>query len=81
MTVTKTIFSGVAVILIAGLIMGSVDVYSSVEANTMHRLESREDEMLELLIEIKSNQDFLIKKYYADMKKPHSKGAFVLSLR
>lgn len=69
MTVTKTIFSGVAVILIAGLIMGSVDVYSSVEANTMHRLESREDEMLELLIEIKSNQDFLIKKYYADMKK------------
>lgn len=69
MTVTKTIFSGVAVILLAGLIMGSVDVYSSVQANTAHRLESREGEMLELLIEIKTNQEFLIKKYDADMNK------------
>ena len=43
MTVAKTIFSGVAVIILAGMIMGSVDVYSSVQANTKHRLESKED--------------------------------------
>lgn len=69
MTVTKTIFSGVAVILLAGLIMGSVDVYSSVQANTEHRENSKDDEMYEILIEIKANQEFLIKKYDADMNK------------
>ncbi|CAM0102607.1 hypothetical protein VPH209E381_0018 [Vibrio phage 209E38-1] len=67
MTVTKTIFSGVAVILLAGLIMGSVDVYSSVQANTKHREESKEDEMYEILIEIKTNQEFLIKRYDSEV--------------
>ena len=69
MTVTKTIFSGVAVILLGGLIMGSVDVYSSVQANTSHRLESKEGEMMSILIEIKANQEFLIKKYDAEVNK------------
>lgn len=69
MTVTKTIFSGVAVILLAGLIMGSVDVYSSVQANTEHRENSKDDEMYRILLKIEANQDFLIKKYDADMKK------------
>lgn len=67
MTVTKTIYSGVAVILIAGLIMGSVDVYSSVQANTKHREESKESEMYEILIEIKANQEFLIKRYDSEV--------------
>tara|TARA_B100001063_G_C16779142_1_gene569375 strand:- start:8040 stop:8249 length:210 start_codon:yes stop_codon:yes gene_type:complete len=67
MTVAKTICSGVAVILLAGLIMGSVDVYSSVQANTKHRLESKEDKMYELLVEIKTNQEFLIKRYDAEV--------------
>ena len=67
MTVTKTIFSGVAVILIAGLIMGSVDAYSSVKANTKHREESKESEMYEILIEIKTNQEFLIKRYDSEV--------------
>ncbi|CAH9016075.1 TMhelix containing protein [Vibrio phage 381E49-1] len=67
MTVTKTIYSGVAVILIAGLIMGSVDVYSSVQANTAHREESKEGEMYEILIEIKTNQEFLIKRYDSEV--------------
>jgi hypothetical protein len=67
MTVTKTILSGVAVILIAGMVMGSVDVYSSVQANTKHRLESKEDKMYELLVEIKTNQEFLIKRYDAEV--------------
>ena len=67
MTVTKTILSGVAVILIAGLIMGSVDVYSSVQANTKHREESKESEMYEILIEIKTNQEFLIKRYDSEV--------------
>ncbi|CAH9015919.1 TMhelix containing protein [Vibrio phage 242E40-1] len=67
MTVTKTIYSGVAVILLAGLIMGSVDVYSSVQANTKHREESKEDEMYEILIEIKTNQEFLIKRYDSEV--------------
>ncbi len=70
MTAVKTITSGVAVIILGGLIMGSVDVYSSVQANTEHRLESKEDEMMEILIEIKANQEFLIKKYDADVNKP-----------
>ncbi len=69
MTVTKTIFSGVAVILLAGLIMGSVDVYSSVQANTEHRENSKDDEMYRILLKIEANQDFLIKKYDADIKK------------
>ncbi|CAM0042627.1 hypothetical protein VPHK394_0016 [Vibrio phage K394] len=69
MTVTKTIYSGVAVILLSGLIMGSVDVYSSVQANTEHRESSKEDEMYELLIEIKTNQEFLIKRYDAEFHK------------
>ncbi len=69
MTVTKTIYSGVAVILLSGLIMGSVDVYSSVQANTEHREESKEDEMMDLLIEIKANQEFLIKRYDAEVHK------------
>ncbi len=67
MTVTKTIVSGVAVILLSGLIMGSVDVYSSVQSNTKHRLESKEDKMYELLVEIKTNQEFLIKRYDAEV--------------
>ncbi|CAM0040195.1 hypothetical protein VPHK17_0037 [Vibrio phage K17] len=67
MTVTKTIYSGVAVILIAGLIMGSVDVYSSVQANTKHREESKEGEMYEILIEIKTNQEFLIKRHDSEV--------------
>lgn len=67
MTVTKTIFSGVAVILLAGLIMGSVDVYSSVQANTEHRENSKDDEMYEILIEIKANQEFLIKRYDSEV--------------
>ena len=67
MTVTKTIISGVAVILLAGLIMGSVDVYSSVQANTKHREESKESEMYEILIEIKANQEFLIKRYDSEV--------------
>ncbi|CAL9958155.1 hypothetical protein VPHK63_0031 [Vibrio phage K63] len=67
MTVTKTIYSGVAVILIAGLIMGSVDVYSSVQSNTKHREESKEGEMYEILIEIKTNQEFLIKRYDSEV--------------
>lgn len=67
MTVTKTTLSGVAVILISGMVMGSVDVYSSVKANTKHRLESKEDKMYELLVEIKANQEFLIKRYDAEV--------------
>ena len=66
MTVAKTIFSGVAVTLLAGIIMGSVDVYSSVQANTKHRLESKEDEMYKILLRIEANQAFLIKEYDAD---------------
>lgn len=69
MTAVKTIFSGVAVILLSGLIMGSVDVYSSVQANTEHREGSKEDEMYEILIEIKANQEFLIKRYDAEVNK------------
>lgn len=66
MTVSKTIFSGVTVILLAGLIMGSVDVYSSVQENNKHRLESKEDEMYKILLRIEANQVFLIKEYDAD---------------
>lgn len=69
MTAVKTITSGIAVILLSGLIMGSVDVYSSVQANTEHREESKEDEMMDLLIEIKANQEFLIKRYDAEVHK------------
>lgn len=69
MTAVKTITSGVAVIILSGLIMGSVDVYSSVKANTEHRESSKEDEMYELLIEIKTNQEFLIKRYDAEVHK------------
>ncbi|AUR85039.1 TMhelix containing protein [Vibrio phage 1.067.O._10N.261.52.C9] len=36
MAVTKTIFSGVTVILLSGLIMGSVDVYRSAQAIHKH---------------------------------------------
>jgi hypothetical protein len=67
MTVAKTIYSGVAVILIAGLIMGSVDVYSQVQANTKHIRDSKEGEMYEILIEIKANQEFLIKRYDSEV--------------
>lgn len=69
MTAVKTITSGIAVILLSGLIMGSVDVYSSVQANTEHREESKEDDMMDLLIEIKANQEFLIKRYDAEVHK------------
>ena len=67
MTVTKTIFSGVAVILLAGFIMGSFDVYSSVSANTKHRENSKEEKMYELLIEIKANQIILMNRYDAEV--------------
>ncbi len=67
MPVAKTIYSGVAVILIAGLIMGSVNAYSSIQANTEHRVGSREGEMYEILIEIKANQEFLIKRYDSEV--------------
>lgn len=67
MAVTKTIYSGVAVILLSGLVMGSVDVYSSVQANTKHGEESKDSEMHEILIEIKANQEFLIKRYDSEV--------------
>lgn len=67
MTVTKQIFSGVAVILLTGLIMGSVDVYSSVRTNTEHRLDSKEDEIYSILLRVEANQKFLMKKYDAEV--------------
>ncbi len=69
MTVTKQIFSGVAVILLAGLIMGSIDVCGSVRANTEHRLGSKEDEIYSILLRVEANQKFLMKKYDAEVNR------------
>ena len=41
----------------------------SVQANTEYRESSKEDEMYELLIEIKANQEFLIKRYDAEVNR------------
>ncbi len=72
MTVTKQIISGVAVLVI--MAVGTVFVTNHIEtqANTAHRLKSevKQDEMMKLLIEIKTNQEYLIKKYDLDMKSP-----------
>lgn len=58
MTVTQTIVSGVAVILIAGLVMGSADVYTQVLANTEHRVSAAEklDKALDSLARIEERQ-------------------------
>lgn len=74
MTVAKQIVSGVAVTLIGGFVIAVIDLYGDVEANTNHRLKSRESEMLELLVEIRTNQEFLLKKCDEDMKNPSSRG-------
>ena len=47
--------------------MGSVGVYSSAQANTKHRKESKEGDVYEILIDIKSNQEFLIKRYDSEV--------------
>ncbi len=69
MAVTKQVFSGVAVILLTGLIMGSVDVYSSVQANTEHRVNSKENEIYSILLKVEANQKFLMKKYDAEVNR------------
>ena len=66
MTIAK-VLPGVAVVLLASSIIGSFSLYADVRANTEHRLESREDEILEILNKIKTNQEFLIKKYDHDI--------------
>ena len=69
MTVAKTVLPGVAVILLATALTGSFSMYASVQANSEHRLQSREDEIIEILTTIKANQEFLMVKYHSDIDK------------
>lgn len=66
MTMKNVVISGVLVTIISAIAIDSFDVYSQIKANTEHRLESKEDKIMNILIEIKTNQVFLMKKYHND---------------
>jgi hypothetical protein len=66
----NVVISGVLVTLISAITIGSFDTYSQIKANTEHRLESKEDKIMNLLVEIKTNQVFLMKKYHKENETP-----------
>lgn len=69
MTVTKQIFSGVAVLAIIGVCAVLITDHMETRANTQHRVESREDEMYSILLRVEANQIILMKRYDAEVNR------------
>ena len=60
----KVILEGVAIILVAGILMGGVKLNSAVAQNTEHRIidSPKIDEMHGIIIEVRNNQKWIMKQ-------------------
>jgi hypothetical protein len=70
----RQVLTGVVIILISTLLMGSYNTYSDIIANTDHRIssviyEEKLDKISESLIRIETNQTILLNKYDNDVNK------------
>lgn len=70
----KQVWSGIVIIVVTTLLMGSYSVYSDISSNTNHRLgsiihEDKMDYISEVLVRIETNQKILLNKYNKDVNK------------